>query len=125
MEKPVVQETKTGSSDDGSRAGKKKKKRGSSKASRRLEDIESRVSKSVHRVSKAVENGVSTYIDKRDRSARKRRDGALVDFQENVAGGMAKAIAESSPALSDLAEAINTRRRRKQIRKFVRALPLR
>ncbi len=78
---------------------KRKKKRGSSRSARRLEDIEDRASKSLHRVAKAVENGVSTYIDKRDSSARKRRDGALVDFYENAAGGISKTI--SSPCYSE------------------------
>jgi|SRR6266404_2352837 len=118
MEKPVALE-KTESPDE-----KKKKKRGSSRAARRLAFIESRTSKSVQRVSKAVENGVSTYLDKRDKSAGKRRDGALVDFYENAAAGISKAVSESSPVLSDFAEIANSRRSRKLIRKVVRAIPL-
>ena len=103
---------------------KRKKKRGSSKTSRRLEDIENRVSKSLRRVSKAVDRGVKTYRDKRDRSERRRRDGALVDSYENAAVGVSEAISNSSPVLTDIAKAINTRRRRKEIRRFVRGLPV-
>ena len=102
-----------------------KKKRYSSRSARRFGEIESRISKSVHRVSNAVENGVSTYLEKRDKSARKRRDGALVDFYENAAVGISKALSESSPVLSDFAEIANSRRSRKLIRKVVRAIPLR
>ena len=100
------------------------KKRGSSRASRRLEDIEDRASKAVRRVTKAVNRGVGTYLDKRDKSARKRRDGALVDFYENVSVGTAEALANSSPVLTDIAKAFNTRRLRKRIRKALRGIPV-
>lgn len=103
---------------------RRKKKRGSSKKSRRLEDIENRVSKSLRRVTKAVDRGVRTYRDKRDKSERRRRDGALVDSYENAAVGVSEAIADSSPVLTDIAKAINTRRRRKEIRRLVRGLPV-
>src|SRR5215510_3401669 len=76
---------------------KRKKKRGSSRSSRRIEDVENRASKALHRVTKAVNRGVKTYRDKRDRSERKRRDGALVDWYENVSTGIAEAVANSSP----------------------------
>lgn len=103
---------------------KKGKKKGSSPAARRLEDIESRVSKAVHRVTKAVDRGVATYLVKRDKSARKRRDGALVDFCENVSVGTSEALANSSPVLTDVAKALNTRRLRKRIRKALRGIPV-
>ena len=100
------------------------KKRGSSRASRRLIDVEDRASKAVRRVTKAVNRGVGTYLDKRDKSARKRRDGALVDFYENASVGTAEAIANSSPVLTDIAKALNTRRLRKRIRKALRGIPV-
>jgi len=100
------------------------KKRGSSRATRRLIDVEGRASKAVHRVSKAVNRGVGTYLDKRDKSARKRRDGALVDSYENASVGAAEAIANSSPVLTDIAKALNTRRLRKRIRKSLRGIPV-
>jgi hypothetical protein len=105
-------------------SGKKKKKRGSSKSSRRIEDIENRANKAVHRVTKAVNRGVKTYQDQRDRSERRRRDGAIVDWYENASIGIAEAVANSSPILTDFARACNTRARRKQIRRFVRILPV-
>lgn len=103
---------------------RKKKKRGSSRSSRRLTDIENRASKALRRVSKAVDKGVKTYRDQRDKSQRKRRDGALVDSYQNAAVGAAEAIAQSSPVLTDFAKAVNTRRRRKSIRRLVRSLPI-
>lgn len=112
------------SEDQASKTYEKKKKRGSSRSSRRLEDIENRATKSLRRVSKAVDRGVKIYREKRDKSERKRRDGALVDFYENVAVGMSETIANASPALPDLARAFNTKRRRKNIRKLIRSFPV-
>ena len=103
---------------------KKNKKRGSSKNSRRLIDIEYRVSKAMHRVSNAVDDGVETYLKKRDKSERRRRDGAIVDVYENAAVGVAEAISKSSPVLTDIAKAFNTRYRRKQFRRLLRSLPV-
>jgi hypothetical protein len=95
----------------------------SSRASKRLDDIEDRFSKSVHRVAKAVDRGVDTYIEARDKSKRERRDGAIVDFYENVSKGVARTISDSAPVLTDFAEAVNSRRVRKGIRAFLRVLP--
>ena len=103
---------------------KKNKKRGSSRNSRRLIDIEYRVSKAMHRISRAVNGGVETYLDKRDKSERRRRDGAIVDSYENAAVGIAEAVSKSSPVLTDIAKAFNTRYRRKQLRRLLRGLPV-
>jgi ribosomal protein L14 len=124
MEKTEVSVKTTGTPDDSDAVKAPKKKRYSSRQARRFGEIETRVSKSLHRVSKAVDNGVSTYLEKRDKSARKRRDGAVVDFYENAAVGISQALSESSPVLSDFAEMVNSRRSRKAIRRAVRAIPL-
>jgi hypothetical protein len=102
----------------------RRKKKGSSRSSRRLADIENRATKAIRRVTKAVNRGVTTYRSKRKKSDRRRRDGALVDSYENAAVGVAEAVANSSPVLTDLAKAINTRRRRKSIRRLVRSFPI-
>lgn len=104
--------------------GKKKKKRGSSKAARRLESYEKHLSRAARRVSRGVRNGVDTYIDNRNRSERKRRDGAIVDLCQNLAKGTARAISESSPILTDYARALNTKKCRKQIRQLLRPIPV-
>ena len=102
----------------------KKVKRGSSRNLRRLSDIELRASKSLRRVTRAVNRGVETYLDKRDASERKRRDGAIVDFFINSATGASQAVSDSAPVLIDLAKAFTTNRRRRQIRRLVRSFPL-
>jgi len=93
----------------------RRNKRGSSRASRRLEDIEDRASRSLHRVSKAVNRGVETYLDKRDASKRKRRDGALVDFWVNAATGVSETVADSAPVLTDLAKHLRPTDARKNL----------
>ncbi len=93
------------------------KKKKSSRGARRLRDVESRVSKSVHRLSKAVNRGVETYLSARDRSDAKRKDGFAVDFVENVARGVSDTVAEGAPIIHDVAETFNTRQLRKQIRR--------
>ena len=109
--------------DLGLKTTKRRAKRGSSPTTRRIEDLERRVSKSVHRVARAAEHGASDYIDARDRSARRRRDGALLDIYENVARGVSTAIAEASPVTVDLAKAVNSKRGRKQMRSALNSLP--
>ena len=74
----------------------RRKKRGSSKSLRRIEDIENRASRLLRRVSKAVDRGVETYRIKRKKSNRKYRDGAVVDSYENAAVGIAEAVSDSS-----------------------------
>ncbi|HEV2763523.1 MAG TPA: hypothetical protein VGV38_11145 [Pyrinomonadaceae bacterium] len=103
---------------------KRKKKKGSSRTSRRLADIERHFSEAARRISKGMKNGWDEYLDDRDRSQRKRRDGALVDLCVNASKGTARAISESSPALTDITRAFNTKRMRKQIRRTLRPLPM-
>lgn len=107
---------------DKSSGGRKRKrsKRTSSRGTKRLTDIEWRVTKALRRVSRAVDHGVDTYIDHRDNSADKRRDGVEVDFFENLSYGASQALSEASPVLHDVAEMMNTRRMRKQIRRLSR-----
>jgi hypothetical protein len=102
---------------------KKSARRVSSRAARRLDDIERRFSRAVRRVSRAAEHGVTEYTDRRDRSAERRRDGALVDLYENVAHGLSVGISEASPAVVDVARAFNSSGVRRQIRRVLRGLP--
>ena len=99
----------------------RKRSRTSSRGARRLTEIERRVSKAGRRLSRALYHGVDTYIEHRDESKEKRRDGAIVDFVENLSYGVSKTISEASPVLHDAAEALNTRRFRKQIRRIARS----
>jgi hypothetical protein len=102
---------------------KDEKKRGSSRTTRRLEDIEGRVSKAVDQVARAVDKGTSKYRRARAESARKRRDGALAEFVENVARGVSRGVAKGSPALVTVAKMLDTKGRRKRLRRTLKGLP--
>jgi hypothetical protein len=104
--------------------GGRKKKKGSSRASRRLSDFEKGFSKAARRVSKSCKNGWDEYFDQRDKSERKRRDGALTDLYVNTSKGVARALSESSSALTDLVRPFNSKRMRKQLRRSLRSLPM-
>ena len=98
----------------------RRKKRSSSRGTRRLTDIDKRVSKAVRRVTRALDHGVDSYMDHRDRSREKRRDGAVVDFAVNVSHGFSKALSEASPLVTDVTKAWTTNRLRRQIRSVAR-----
>ena len=104
---------------------RRKKKGNTSRNAWRLEDIESRASKSLHRVTKAVNRGVETYLEKRDISERKKKDGPLVDFVVNAATGVSQAVSDSAYVIEDAAKAFTTNRRRRMVRRFVRSFPVR
>jgi hypothetical protein len=104
-----------------------RKKGTSSRGARRLTDIDRRVAKAVRRVTRALDRGVDTYIEHRDKSKEARKDGVIVDFVENISFGVSRAVSEASPLIHDVAEAINTRRFRSQVRRAARtfgSLPL-
>jgi hypothetical protein len=96
------------------------KKKTSSTGSSRLNQIERRVAKGVRRVTRAMDHGVDTYIEHRDKSKEARKDGVIVDLLENVSYGVSRAISDASPLLHDVAETINTRRYRTEIRRLAR-----
>ena len=100
-----------------------KKKRKYSRSAGPPQKLERRISKSGHRVSKAVEKGIRTYLDERDKSSDRRRDGALIESYANVAEGLSEGINEASPAIKDVARAVNSKRTRKVLRTAVRSIP--
>jgi len=59
----------------------------------------------------------SAYRSRRDRSAEKRRDGAVLDFAENVARAPEKFVVQISKIPRDLIESRTHKRMRKRMRK--------
>jgi len=95
---------------------------GTSDQVRSATEIDKRVTKAVLRATRAVEAGVEGYSSRRDSSASKTKDGALVDAFQNLAHGVSKAISEGSPIITDVAEAVSSERVTKPLRKVVRNL---
>jgi hypothetical protein len=98
----------------------KKRYSGNAKA---VQQFERRVSKSTHRISRAVEKGIQTYLDRRDESVGRLRDGAILESYVNIASGLSEGIAEASPTITDLAKAVNSKRTRRLLRSVVRTIP--
>ena len=72
-----------------------KKKKRIKRYSRGLEDIqivERHMTRATRRAVRSIEKGLSTYQRSRNTSARKIRDGAIVDFVPNVAKGMGRTV---------------------------------
>jgi hypothetical protein len=97
----------------------RRKKRKVSRDLGAVEEAERAASKAAHRVARAVEKGVAAYREERDRSARKKRDGALRDLAANAAHGVAETLREASKAPADLAGALDSRQVRKLMRRGV------
>src|SRR6476661_3333750 len=72
---PVVYEKRT-------KKGKRKKKY--SRGLKEPQREERRVSRAAERIAQAVVDGLSEYRDRRDKSARRKRDGAIKDAVRNA-----------------------------------------
>jgi len=103
---------------------KKRKKRKTSRGLRELQRLERRLSKAAHRSAHAVERGVAEYRRRRDRSAGKKRDGALWDMPRNSAEALATSLREASRVPVDLVRAVDTKTARRALRFGTRVLLL-
>jgi hypothetical protein len=84
---------------------RRRRSRGRKKYSRGLkapQQLEVDASRSAERVADAVTDGIREYRDNRDRSARRKRDGAIKDVVRNVGRGVSEALDTGSRAPSDL-----------------------
>lgn len=102
-----------------------------SKGMKKAQKAERKASKAMRRVADAVEEGISSYLKKRDKSAAKKKDGALEDVFLNVSRGLADFAESASPAIYDFGTAANTMKMskkqrksiKKQIRRFNKSFP--
>ena len=101
---------------------KKKKKKKYSKGLKEAQRMERRAADAAERLARAVADGLTVYRKERDKSARKKKDGALVDLIPNAAEGMGEAMRVASKAPVDLAKAVNTKRVRRQMRAVARMM---
>ena len=100
---------------------KSKKKRRYSKGLEEAQRMERHLTRSTHRMARAVEEGISTYRKRSSRSARSKRDGAIRDFIPNSGLAMSRAMKEASAVPYDLARAMNTQISRKRLRRQLRS----
>lgn len=102
--------------------GDKKKKRKTTRGLRDLQTMGRRMTKTAHRMSRAVEKGIATYRERSEASAEKQRDGALRDLPRNTAVGMSVAIREASRLPVDLVDAVDVPTTRRLVRFGTRVL---
>ncbi len=99
----------------------KRKKRKYSKGLKEVQQFGRSMSKASTRVARALAKGMATYRKRSDKSASKKRDGALRDLSVNLAEGLGKSMRILSGVPSDLAKAMNGPRARKRVRRQLRA----
>src|SRR5689334_23113573 len=99
---------------------KKKKKKKYSRGLKGFQKTGRQYTKASSKVSRAVSRGIRTYLKASEKSARKKRDGALLDWGENTAKGLGKGLREASTIPLDLTKAMNTKSARKSVKRQIR-----
>ena len=100
---------------------KKKKKRKYSRGLKDLQVATRRSSKITARVMRSVSKGYDEFRKASDKSARKRRDGALLDLNRNFAKGLSRSLKSANRLPLDLVEVSDTKRARRRARRQARA----
>jgi hypothetical protein len=95
---------------------KRKKKHRTSAGLRDAERFGQHATRASSRLARAVSKGFRTYEKERERSARKRRDGAFRDLLENASLGLGATLRAASGVPYELARGTNTRGVRRQTR---------
>ena len=101
---------------------KKRKKRRYSKGLEEIQRMEPHLTRSTHRMAKAVEKGISSYRKQNIKSARKKKDGAIKDLFPNSAKAMSQAFKEVTPVPYDIARVMNTKPSRRRLKRQLRTL---
>jgi hypothetical protein len=101
---------------------KKRKKRRYSKGLEEIQRMEPHLTRSTHRMAKAVEKGISSYRKQNMKSARKKKDGTVKDLLPNSAKAMSQAFKEVTPVPYDIARAMNTKPSRRRLKRQLRTL---
>ena len=100
---------------------RKKKKKGKkySKGLKTIQRTEDGLTLAGRRLGDAVESGFRSYRKRRNKSARRRKDGPIRDIVRNSAGGLSQFFSVGSDIPYDVAKKVNNRRFGKQVRNTV------
>ncbi|MEM7482785.1 MAG: hypothetical protein AAF481_16545 [Acidobacteriota bacterium] len=101
--------------------GKKKKKK-YSRGFKELQVWDRNFAKSVQKLARAVDRGLARYNRLQEKSARKRRDGALKTYSKDATRGLQKMIQESAKSLPAIRDAAIPKRVERQIRKTAKVV---
>ena len=102
---------------------KKRGKKRYSKGKKDVQILERGFSRSLERVADAVGDGLGRYRRRRNRSANRKKDGAIKDFVKNVGRGTEKALRTGSKAPTDLTRRVTWKRLKRATRLPVPAPP--
>jgi hypothetical protein len=100
---------------------KKNKKRKYSRGLKEFQVSGRRVTRTTSRMMRAVTKGVDGFRKASDKSARRKRDGAVRDFGLNAAKGMSRSLRASSRIPLEMAKTLDTRMSRRFVRLQLRA----
>ena len=104
-----------------------RRKRGKKKYSRGLKDVqrfEDGLTTAAKRLSRAVEKGLRVYRKRRNKSARKRKDGAIRDGLDNLSIGLGRTLRVASDAPYDFTRKVNSKRFSRDLRNTLRFFTL-
>lgn len=99
----------------------RKKKKKYTKGLKYFQQRGDNATKSLSKITDAVAKGVQKYQKERDKSARKRRDGAIVDFFPNVASGIGKTLRDASKSTKYVGRILGLGRQRKYARRVLKS----
>jgi hypothetical protein len=85
---------------------------------RGVQKFERNASRALHRVTRSLETGVCVWRKQTDRSARRRRDGAIRDALDNFAKATGKGLRVISRAPEDMVRAFRSLRIRRIARRL-------
>lgn len=115
-ERPIVYEVRRPIVYEVARRGKRKGKKKYSRGLKDPQKLERDASRAAERLADAVADGISEYRDSRDRSARRKRDGAIKDVVRNAGRGLSEALDTGSRVPSDLTRRATAKRLSRMMR---------
>lgn len=119
---PEVETSAAASSPAVGDAEGKKKKRKTTRGLRDVQTVARRMTKTGHRLARAVEQGIATYRERSEASAEEKRDGALRDLPRNAAEGVSVTLRKASRLPVDLVDAVDVPTTRRLVRFGTRVL---
>ena len=99
---------------------KKKNRKKYSKGLKTIQRTEDGLTLAGRRLGDALESGFRSYRKRRNKSARRRKDGPLRDIVRNTAGGVSRFFSVGGDIPYDIGRKVNNRRFGKQVRDTVR-----
>jgi hypothetical protein len=100
----------------------KKRKKKYSRELKQVQKTHRGLLKAGRRISRAVASGLNKYYERNEKSARKKRDGAVRDAVKNWASGFSRALRKGSGAPDDIATIFDTKPMRRQLKQVARLL---